>query len=155
MNRVVKTQLVVAVLVVLTCGLASAQSRTLRETYFDTGFLNGFSVPPATITTIGPVVDIVCPGTGTCTIEADHSIQSGPGNATGNSVTIGFMLDGNALNNSQVVGVVPTNGTFLVLSTTELEFNVSKGDHTVQTFVYSDDGMPIYNYNTTYRVYKP
>jgi len=157
MNRVIKAQLVIAVLVVLTCGLASAQNHALQKTYLDTGYYeSGLSIPAKTWTAVGPVVDIVCPGTsGTCTIEAIHSIQvAGPGTA-GNTVQIDFMLDGKNQVLAQQVGEVPTDGSLRVFSAIEVESNISPGNHTVQTSVWSVDGADVYNYETSYQVYKP
>jgi hypothetical protein len=150
------SSLVIGLCLVLSCGLASAQSHALKETYIDAGYYgSGFSIPASEWTAVGPVVDIVCSGTTTCTIQAVHSIQFRDSSSAGNEVQINFMLDGKSLTLAQQVGEVPTDGSFVVFSATELEKAIAAGSHTVQTLVYSVDGTTVWDYSTNYQVFKP
>jgi hypothetical protein len=49
----------------------------------------------------------------------------------------------------------PSDGTFVDGGEENSLSGVAVGDHTVQTFLYTDDGTPVYNYNISYHVYKP
>jgi hypothetical protein len=157
MNKVIKTQFALAVLAILTCGLASAQQEALHGTYLDTGYYNsGLPIPASQWTAVGSVVDVSCPGTTDCTIEAIHSIQAaGRSSPAENEFDIDFYLDG-VLVGAQQVGEIPTDGSFRVFSAIEVQRSVSPGAHKVQTAVYAVDGSTaVYNYQTSYQVYKP
>ena len=149
------TTMILGFCLVLSCGLASAQGRALQATYLDDGYDNsGLSIPAETCTAVGPAIQVTCPGSHTCTVQALHSIQFGGGSSSGNEVAIDFILDGTLLGLAQEVGEAPTDG-FAVFSAQEQLSGVSLGSHTVQTAVCSSDGTAVYNYDTTYNVYKP
>lgn len=150
-----RTTILVA-LMVLTSGLALAQSHSLKGTYFVPGDAPQ-TIPANQWTAVGPEIDIVCPGSSRCTIEAVQSIQIPGPVADGNYFLFDFRLDGLLLDPviDQEIGEIPTNGSFLTLSATEFLGNLSPGKHTVQTFLYSLDGTPVSVSNTTYRVYNP
>jgi len=156
MHNFIKTQLVMTALG-LACGDASAQNEGVQKTYLDTGYYgSGFSIPADKWTAVGPVVDIVCPGTTTCTIEAIHSIQvGGAASPAGNEVQLDFSLDGSFQPVAQQVGEVSTDNSFRVFSAIEVERDIPAGHHTIQTAVWSIDGTYVWNYETNYQVFKP
>jgi hypothetical protein len=150
-----RKRLLIAAVVVLGCGLASAQNQALERTYIDQGYYkSGLAIPPGSErTVVGPEVTITCPGTTTCTVQADQFIQEGDGSTTGNESLIGFYIDSLEAAEQQV-GETPADDSYQVFSTSEL-VEVAAGTHTVQIYVYSNHGMSVYNYATTFRVYKP
>jgi len=153
-----KKMLLIAVVAVLSRGLASAQSaETLEATYLDKGYYpTGLNIGTAR-TAVGPVVTVDCPGTsGTCTIQADQFIQVGDGSTSGQLFTVGFYLDGVADGDEQIVGSIPLSGTYMVGATSESQTGVAVGTHTVQIYIYAREQTgSVYNYNTNFRVYKP
>jgi len=156
-SKISKCVVFAAVLLVLACGLASAQNHVLYQTYIDQGYYsNGLPIPAGNQHTfVGPVVNVNCPGTsGTCTIQANQSIQHA-GSSVGNTFQIGFYLDGSPAINLQEVGETPSDGSFLVSTTQELQAKVPLGKHTVQIFVMSLEGCSVYNYSTNFQVFKP
>ncbi len=156
--KVKATSLILGICLVLTCGLASAQQEALHGTYLDTGYYNsGLAIPASEWTAVGSVVDVTCPGTTDCTIEAIHSIQAGgQSSPAGNEFYIDFYLDGTLDGAAQQVGEISTDGSFRVFSAIEVQRSVSPGAHKVQTAVYAVDGSTaVYNYETSYQVYKP
>jgi hypothetical protein len=147
--------------IAISCGLASAQSfpaETLYSTYIDHGFYASGLLLSTQNVKVGSPVTVSCPGTGTCTIQADQFIQLGNTFCEGvcpGDVTIGFYVDGVACTDEQIVGVVPSS-FYQVEATSELQNNVSPGYHTVEIYVRSSSGTgAVYNYNTNFRVYKP
>jgi hypothetical protein len=49
----------------------------------------------------------------------------------------------------------PSDGTFIEAGEENLLSGVGAGPHTVQTFLYTNNGTPVYFYNISYRVYEP
>lgn len=141
----------------LSCGLAAGQSYSVEHTYLDPGYdKSGVPIPANQWTPIGPVIDIVCGGSGTCTIQAAQSIQVLGTTEAGNEVQVDYMLDGNLEPLAEALGEVPTDGSFAIFSTTQYPLSgVALGKHTVQTAVWSLYGTSVYNFNTTYQVLKP
>jgi hypothetical protein len=149
--------MVAGAMVVMSHGLASAQSLKLEGTYIDAGFNgDGLPIPAGGNATVGPVIDITCPGTsGKCTVQADQFIQVGLGSVAGNQFSVTFLLDGKAILDGQIVCSTPSDGTYQVCSTSEYQGGVSVGAHTVQISVSSKYSTYVFNYNTNFRVYKP
>jgi hypothetical protein len=137
----------------LSCGLVSAQSHRLAKTYIDYEYYgSGQAIPGGSVrTALGPVADIVCPGSGTCTIQANQFVQVGRGTASGNEYTVGYYLDGVANCDEQILASTPQDGTYAIGATSEFQANVSAGKHTVQTYIYSLDPT----YVTTKRSWGP
>jgi hypothetical protein len=49
----------------------------------------------------------------------------------------------------------PSDGTFIEAGEENLLSGVGAGPHTVQTFLYTNNGTPVFFYNISYRVYEP
>jgi hypothetical protein len=156
MHGDIKKSLLVAVMAVLTCGLALAQNHVLKATYIDAGYYgSGLQIPSSNETTpVGSVIDIDCAGHTSCTLELDQSIQQTAGTTTGNEFQVGFYLDGVAQETFQAVGETPSDLSSLVSSTHEF-LTIPAGTHTVQIAVESTNGCYVDNYSTVFHVYKP
>jgi hypothetical protein len=132
---------------------AQATKHVLQGTYISNGNYNG-DVSGATYTAISPQLIVDCPGTGTCTIEADMWVQNSHGtDQTPNSVC--FYVDGVQSGGCPYAGGATTAGYFETLSSAWPVSGLAAGEHTVQTYVYSTDGEYVGYYTVNYRVYKP
>lgn len=139
-------------------GPALAVNHVLKHTYNTTGdsfaFATGF-----TWTAVDALQTINCPGTtGTCTVIAPHWIQLG-GNATaGDHAATCIYVDGSS---SYDTGcgfystILDASGLYEQTSSTHTLAKVPFGNHTIQTYVWTDDGETIGFYDVTYSVYKP
>ena len=132
---------------------AQATKHVLQGTYISNGNYNG-DVSGATYTAISPQLIVDCPGTGTCTIEADMWVQNSRGT---DRLRIPYASTWTAFN--LVVAPTPggatTAGYFETLSSSWPVSGLAAGEHTVQTYVYSTDGEFVGYYTVNYRVYKP
>jgi hypothetical protein len=136
---------------------ASSIREVLQGTYLDQGYYgsNGLTVVPQTWTAIGAPLAISCAGTTECTVQADMWIQSGGAKAAGDYFEISLYIDGVSTGAFQVVGTTPTDGTFAVGASSQMQGGITSGNHVVQTFFWSTSGASVYNHTSTYRVYKP
>jgi hypothetical protein len=132
---------------------AQATKHVLQGTYISNGNYNG-DVAAETFTAISPQLIVDCPGTGTCTIEADMWVQNSNGSEqTPNSVC--FYVDGNPSGGCPYAGAGTPVGFFETLSSAWPVSGLAAGEHTVQTFVYATHGEFVGFYTVNYRVYKP
>jgi|ERR1700691_5488201 hypothetical protein len=156
MNQNFKKCLFVAALAVFACSMAGAQNHALTRTYIDAGYYgSGLNIPGDNqLTPVGNSIDIDCPGSGTCTLEADQSVQQTAGYTARNEFQIGFYLDGKAQLTFQATGETPSDGSSLVSSTREF-LAIPAGTHTVQIGVESENGCYVDNYSTVFHVYRP
>jgi hypothetical protein len=123
-------------------------------TYVNTGTYAA-SIPAATFTAIDAPITVTCPGTtGTCLLQADQWIQTGAGSTSANEFAICFYVDGVAVNGCYYNGSTPADSTF-VMGTVSQGKTVPHGNHTVQTFLYSQQGAFMNFYNFTYKIFKP
>ncbi len=155
MHRLRQPRFAALIVSVLICGTAPAQKYTLAGTYIDAGYFNsGQLIPAGQTTAVGPVVEVECSGAASsCTVQADHFIQVGHGNTAQNQATIGFLLDGSLVEDNQIAGSTPSDGTYTILAASERQTGVSPGTHTVQILLYSVADTFVFNYNTNFRVY--
>ena len=122
--------------------------------YINTGVL-GTNIPAATFTPVDAAITLTCPGiTGSCLLQADQWIQTGLGSSTFNEFALCFYVDGVAVNGCYYNGSTPADSSF-VMGTASQGTSVPHGTHTVQTYVYSNNGALMNYYNFTYRIYKP
>jgi hypothetical protein len=132
---------------------AQATKHVLQGTYISNGNYNA-DVNPETYTPITPQLIVDCPGTGTCTIEADMWVQNSNGTEQSpNSVC--FYVDGIQSGGCPYAGGATTSGYFETLSSSWPVSGLAAGEHTVQTYVYSVHGEFVGFFNVNYRVYKP
>lgn len=120
------------------------------------------SIPASSWTAVDPGLTIVCPGTtGKCTITADISVQSGGGSTASNSGAVALSVDGtivctsDASNGCHYAAEIPSDGRFVEDNELNQLSGVTLGNHTVQTFVWSDNGAVGGFYNIRYQVLKP
>ena len=108
---------------------------------------------------IDALTTINCPsttGTSTCTIEADQHLQVS-GSTTANRWAICTQVDGAFMAEPlcPFLGDVPSNGSFTSGSFAQSKTGVSVGNHTVQSFLFTDNGGNRNIYEIVYRVYVP
>jgi hypothetical protein len=138
----------------------AAVSEALYRTYVFHG--NGPApIPAATWTAVDAVHTIQCPGTtGSCTITADISVQE-VGSTASNGGAVALEVDGilvctsDASNGCHYAVEIPSDGRFVEANELNSLSSVALGFHTVQTFVWSDNGASGGFYNIRYAVYKP
>lgn len=122
----------------------------LKATRIATGV--GTTVPSGFQPIHDPIV-IKCPGIGKCTYEAQQHVQV-TGAVANNKWAILTQIDGSWILGAYV-GLVPDNGYYQGGNFVETKNGLAKGNHTVQTFVYSDSGLTVANWTIVYKVYKP
>ena len=110
---------------------------------------------PSGFQPIDGVTTLHCPGTTTCTFEADQNVQV-RGSTANNAWAICTQVDGAYMTQPSCpfLGNVP-NGFFGAGSFVQTQTGLSAGNHTVQTFLYTDDGADRSIYTILYRVYTP
>ena len=160
MQKTFVTQVTVIVTGLLSCGLAAAQTtpiETLYGSYVAHGYYGtGLQVAPAgKNVALGQPIVVVCPGAGTCTIQADHFIQVSGACCGAGDFTIGFYLDGVAMPDEQIAGSATPAPPYQVETASELQNDVLPGKHTVRPYVRTTGGSVVFNYTVTFRVYKP
>jgi hypothetical protein len=129
---------------------ALATNHVLKGTFINNGNYNA-NAAAGTFTPIDTALSVSCPGTsGTCTIEADMWIQNA---SDGGGNTVCLFVDGSESSGCPY----ETSGTSGIFETISASWpvTVEHGTHTVQTYVYSNDGEFVGFYTTNYRVYKP
>jgi hypothetical protein len=98
---------------------------------------------------------IKCPFHEGCTLEIEQSVDAGGVTSSDNWWGPFVELDGAIIYAYFVpVGETPTDESF-VLVTSNQSTPLTCGKHTVQSFVYSFDGLYIWAYHINYRVYVP
>ena len=136
---------------------AMAASQVLHGTYISKAE-TVVAIPASTMTALGSPVTVNCPGTtGTCTIDADMWVQNGGASTTGNQFEICLFVDG-VIANTQCegyAGVTPSDGTYLLGSTSQSLSGLALGTHTAQTYFWSRNGCTAFYGKFNYRVYKP
>jgi hypothetical protein len=132
----------------------SLANRVLKKSYINSD--SGLVAVGAGFQAVDGPTNVNCPGTsGVCVIEADQHLQVISG-VSGNRWAICTAVDGNFMADPlcPFLGIATTSN-FEARSFTQTQHGVSFGNHTVQTFVYSDAGLSRSIYEITYRVYKP
>jgi hypothetical protein len=131
---------------------ALATKHILEGTYINSGFYGGI-VSAETTVPIDTKLTVACPGTsGTCTIEADMWVQSE--GVASDSYAICLYVDGNPLE-CPLAGETPADGTAAIGSFSQRLSGLAHGNHTVQTYYFTDQGAGVLDYTINYRVYKP
>ena len=99
-------------------------------------------------------INFACPGTTTCAYEVEQHVQVA-GSTDGNQWAICTQIDGTFLTQPSCpfLGTVP-NGALGSGSFAQGASGIPHGAHTIQTFIYTEDGATVYNYQITYRVYR-
>ncbi|MGC2513505.1 MAG: hypothetical protein WA383_03215 [Terriglobales bacterium] len=137
-----------------------AINEVLVQTYFVHGTQNGTSFPSGPYTAVDSPLTVQCLST-TCTIVADMWVQTGGASTPSNNYATCLYVDDVAVDTSDgsngchFTEDTPSDGTFIEAGEEDLLSGVGPGAHTVQTFLYSTNGTPVFNYNISYRVYEP
>jgi hypothetical protein len=142
--------------------LSLAPNEVLQQNYLVHGTLSGTSFPAGQYTAVDSPQMVQCPGkSGTCTIAANIWVQTGDRFSTSNNYAVCLYVDGVSVDSSNISNGchytenTPSDGTFVEGSELNQLSGVSIGSHTVQTFLYTNDGTAVYNFNISYQVYKP
>jgi hypothetical protein len=101
------------------------------------------------------LVTFKCPSP-SCTASAEQSVQIG-GSVSGNRFAICTYVDGAEMTQPYCpyLGYVSSDGSFVSGSFTQSASGITPGNHTLQTFLYTDDGGDLGIFNITYRLYTP
>jgi hypothetical protein len=132
---------------------AVVKQRVLKVTARSQG--GGIVAVPSGFQPIDGVTTLHCPGTTTCTFEADQNVQV-RGSTASNDWAICTQVDGAYMTQPlcPFLGQVP-NGFFGAGSFVQTQTGLSPGNHTVRTFLYTDNGADRSIYTILYRVYTP
>ena len=107
---------------------------------------------------IDPGLDFTCVGPTTCTLSAEIKVQVAGVVSQDNLVALCGLVDGQYMEEPEscpFLGEVNADGTYHVLDWTANMSKVAPGKHTLQSQIYSNYGVDLYEYNITYRLYKP
>jgi hypothetical protein len=135
---------------------ALATNHALEKTYINHGF-SGIAISPSTYTPIDTQLTVLCPGTsGTCTIQGEMVLQN-QGNVTSfNPIIICLYVDGKPSEDcGPDAGETLKDEAWSNTSTTQTVSGLTHGNHTVQTYFWTQFGGQVGYYSSNYRVYKP
>jgi hypothetical protein len=142
--------------------LSSAPNEVLQQTYLVHGTRSGAFFPAREYRAVDHPQTVQCPGqSGTCTIAANIWVQTGAVFSASNNYAVCLYVDGVSVDSSNIsngchyTANTPSDGTFVEGSELNQLSGVSIGSHTVQTFLYTNNGTPVYNFNISYQVYEP
>jgi len=142
--------------------LLFAPNEVLQQNYLVHGTLSGTFFPAGKYTAVDSPRTVQCLGqSGTCTIAANIWVQTGGTLSVSNNYAVCLYVDGvsvdasNISNGCHYTENTPSDGTFVEGSELNQLNGVSLGSHTVQTFLYTNNGTAVYNFNISYHVYKP
>jgi hypothetical protein len=131
----------------------STENHVLKKTAIVSD--NGFAVVAGGYQPLHPAITISCPAT-KCTYEADQ-LEQVQGSTSGNRWAICTFIDGNAMSEPlcPFVDDDAGDGVYRTGTASQSQSSVPKGKHTLQTFIYSDNGIADASTKITYRVYAP
>ena len=129
-------------------------SHDLQTTYFTQGLCVDIPETAGEFVAVDNPTTFKCWFPKGCTLEIEQSMQVGGVTHVSNAWGPVVQLDGVYLQYSPLVGETPTDG-YYVLGTSNQSILVTRGTHTVQSFVSSWYGLHVYNYHINYRVYVP
>jgi len=139
-----------------------ATNQVLVQSNLVRGTKSGSFSPAGIFTAVDSPLRVPCPGTsGTCTIAAQMWVQTGLSSTFPNNYAVCLFVDGinvdssNGANGCHFTEDTPSTGSFIEGSELNQKSGVSRGLHTVQTFLFSNNGTPVFNFNILYQVYKP
>ena len=131
------------------------KGRKLKSTAISQGFSDAYI--PAGLVALDAPTTLNCPGTTTCTFEADQNVTlAGP--TANNKWLICTQVDGSSMTEPDCLtplGKVSSNAFYGSGSFAQSQSGISPGSHTVQTFVYTDFGAFLGTHAIVYHVYTP
>lgn len=113
---------------------------------------------PAGYANIDSPVKFTCVGPTTCTLSAEIKVQVIANFSNGNGVALCSQVDGQFMEEPEscpYLADLPGDGAFHALDWTANMSKVAPGKHTLQSQIYSDQGIGLFEYEITYRLYKP
>jgi hypothetical protein len=133
--------------------LTNLLNKALKKTYIAAD--GGSQALPGGFTVIHAPLGVTCPGGGTCTIEVHQNVQVA--GSAGGAWAICSKVDGAYLTNPSCpfLGRTPSDGSFEARSFVQTGSGLAAGAHVVVTEVYTSGAATRYNYEITYRIYKP
>ncbi len=138
-----------------TQGNTLATSHVLKGTYFNSGNWGGTFFPGNADYSVDNQLTVACPGTTTCTIEADMWVEEGWASAASTG-GLCFDVDNGAefycWDSHYIDELYPNVGSFSQIYSYG---DLKPGTHTVQTYLYSGSGTDVWQYYITYHVYAP
>jgi hypothetical protein len=148
--------------IVLALPTVGATKRTLKGTYISTGPSSTIVITAGNFATMDTPQTVSCPAVApaTCSFEVDQFVRLQGNAITGNTLLLCFLVDGGAPSGCPFVGNAPSDGSFAVMSDSQLRTKISAGSHTVQTEVGLSNAntagaVQVYNFTSNYRVYTP
>ena len=153
-----QTRILFVLVVVFVPLAAIAAIHTLKGTFIDSISGTSVAIPAATLTAIGNVVAVSCPGTsGTCTIAADMWAQAGGASTAANHFELCLFVDGVRVDPGcfGYAGTIPADSSYLVGASSQSLSGVAPGNHTVQAYFWAANGCNVGYRHFTYTVYKP
>lgn len=135
-----------------------ATNEVLARTYFSAGNQGSIFFPAGVYTAVNSPLTINCPGSTSCTIQADMWVETGNTNTNGtpNNFAICTEVDGTFLQGNCFYSAnTPNDLSFVTGTRSDQSSGWSHGNHTIQTFIFTNNGTPVQQYNITYHVYKP
>jgi hypothetical protein len=140
----------------------AATNQVLQRNYLVHGTQSGSFSPAGTFQPVDRSLFVECPGSsGTCTIAAHMWVQTGLSSTFPNNYAVCLFVDGvnvqstDGSNGCHYTEDTPSTGSFVEGSELNQKSGISPGLHKVQTFIFSNNGTPVYNFNILYQVYKP
>ncbi|MGA7631544.1 MAG: hypothetical protein WCB11_12300 [Terriglobales bacterium] len=131
-------------------------NHALERTYINSAAPEFFSSVPSGPQPIDPLTTIFCPGTsGTCTIEFDQSIQLYATSSSPDSVSLCAQLDSSSFACPTLLQPLPAPGTYFHVAFSQEISGVPHGYHTIQSILWTGNGIDAAYYTFAYRVYKP
>ena len=129
-------------------------SHVLKGTYFNSGNWGGGFFPGGNVAyAIDNQLTVSCPGTTTCTIEADQFVEEGLASVASGG---GLCLDVDNRAQFYCWGSNYSEPNIIRSFSEIFNFGGFKpGNHTVQTYLFSGSGTDVWQYYITYHVYTP
>jgi hypothetical protein len=129
-------------------------NRKLSSTTINVG--NDYQDIGSGVVAIDSPLSFTCPSGG-CTVTAEIHVQLGLNTISGNVAGLCPNLDGTNMppQGCPSVGTIPTDNSFAAYSFEFAQSGVTAGKHTLQSFVFTDDGARRSRYVITYNLYTP
>lgn len=130
---------------------AAASKHKMKNTLVNAGF--GAAATSGFVALDAPS-SLDCTTT-TCSYEVVQNVQVLSGTA-GNRFAICTQIDGTYMGtpNCAYLGVIANDGFYHAGTFLAIQGGIPFGPHTVQTFLYTDNGSTVGNWGVTYHVYK-
>ena len=145
------------VVAILLSGLNAMGQKTLQGTYIDQTLSTSTTIPAGTLVAIGNAITVTCTPlfkTG-CTLGADMWASNGSGNTSGNQFELCLLVDGVRADPYcyGYQGITPSDGTWVMATSSQSMSGLASGTHTVQAFFWSRNGCTVIGRHFNYMMY--